>query len=90
MEAMGADDRLPAAALIARLIANPQGFDLFQAISLLERAVPHARPLGRGTGAGEGVRLSGFVSLTFEPSDVRSVRFGERQFRPGACFLRLR
>ncbi|WP_158936206.1 type VI secretion system baseplate subunit TssG [Burkholderia sp. S171] len=77
MEAMGADDRLPAAALIARLIANPQGFDLFQAISLLERAVPHARPLGRGNGAGEGVRLSGFVSLTFEPSDVRSVRRGE-------------
>jgi type VI secretion system protein ImpH len=73
---MGADDRLPAAALIARLIANPQGFDLFQAISLLERAVPHARALGRGNGAGEAVRLSGSVSLAFEPSDVRSVRRG--------------
>jgi type VI secretion system protein ImpH len=84
MEAMGADDRLPAAALIARLIANPQGFDLFQAISLLERAVPHARPLGRGNGAGEAVRLSGFVSLTFEPSDVRSVRHGEEPKRPSA------
>jgi type VI secretion system protein ImpH len=84
MEAMGADDRLPAAALIARLIANPQGFDLFQAISLLERAVPHARPLGRGNGAGEAVRLSGFVSLTFEPSDVRSVRRGEPPRRPSA------
>ncbi len=84
MEAMGADDRLPAAALIARLIANPQGFDLFQAISLLERAVPHARPLGRGNGAGEAVRLSGFVSLTFEPSDVRSVRQGELPRRPSA------
>jgi type VI secretion system protein ImpH len=84
MEAMGADDRLPAVALIARLIANPQGFDLFQAISLLERAVPHARPLGRGNGAGEAVRLSGFVSLTFEPSDVRSVRRGEPPRRPTA------
>ncbi|SAL24387.1 type VI secretion protein [Caballeronia udeis] len=84
MEAMGADDRLPAAALIARLIANPQGFDLFQAISLLERAVPHARPLGRGHGAGEAVRLSGFVSLAFEPSDVRSVRCGEPPRRPSA------
>jgi type VI secretion system protein ImpH len=84
MEAMGADDRLPAAALIARLIANPQGFDLFQAISLLERAVPHARPLGRGNGAGEAVRLSGFVSLTFEPSDVRSVRQGELPKRRSA------
>jgi type VI secretion system protein ImpH len=84
MEAMGADDRLPATALIARLIANPQGFDLFQAISLLERAVPHARPLGRGNGAGEAVRLSGFVSLIFEPSDVRSVRRGEPPKRPSA------
>lgn len=84
MEAMGADDRLPAAALIARLIANPHGFDLFQAISLLERAVPHARPLGRGNGAGEAVRLSGFVSLTFEPSDVRSVRQGELPKRRSA------
>ncbi|QGZ64853.1 type VI secretion system baseplate subunit TssG [Paraburkholderia acidisoli] len=74
MEAMGADDRLPAAALIARLTANPQRFDLFQAISLLERATPWARPLGRGNGAGEAVRLSGHVSLTFEPSDVRGVR----------------
>ncbi|WP_168790067.1 type VI secretion system baseplate subunit TssG [Paraburkholderia aromaticivorans] len=84
MEAMGTDDRLPAAALIARLIANPQGFELFQAISLLERAVPHARPLGRGNGAGEGVRLSGFVSLAFEPSDVHGVRRGESPRHPSA------
>jgi type VI secretion system protein ImpH len=74
MEAMGADDRLPAAALIASLTANPQRFDLFQAISLLERAAPWARPLGHGNGAGEAIRLSGFVSLAFEPSDIRSVR----------------
>lgn len=84
MEAMGADDRLPAAALIARLIANPQGFELFQAISLLERAMPHARPLGRGNGAGEGVRLSGFVSLAFEPSDVHGVQRGESPRLPSA------
>ncbi|MFM0392569.1 type VI secretion system baseplate subunit TssG [Paraburkholderia phytofirmans] len=84
MEAMGADDRLPAAALIDRLIANPQGFELFQAISLLERAVPHARPLGRGNGAGEGVRLSGFVSLAFEPSDVHGVRRGDSPRHPSA------
>jgi type VI secretion system protein ImpH len=74
MEAMGADDRLPATALIARLIARPQGFALFQAINLLERASPWARPLGHGDGTGEAVRLSGFVSLAFEPSDIRSVR----------------
>jgi type VI secretion system protein ImpH len=74
MEAMGADDGLPAAALIARLKANPQSFDLFQAISLLERAAPWARPLGRGNGLGEAVRLVGHVSLAFEPSDIRSVQ----------------
>ncbi|HEY3599913.1 MAG TPA: type VI secretion system baseplate subunit TssG [Paraburkholderia sp.] len=74
MEAMGTDDRLPATALIDRLIAHPQGFDLFQAICLLERATPFARALGHDDGTGEAVRLSGYVSLAFEPSDVRSVR----------------
>lgn len=74
MEAMGADDRLPAAALIARLRANPQRFDLFQAISLLERSAPWARPLGRGNGLAEAVRLTGHVSLAFQPSDIHSVR----------------
>lgn len=73
MEAMGADDGLPVAALIDDLLAHPQRFDLFQAISLLERAAPGARPLGHGDGAGEAIRLSGFVSLAFEPSDVRAV-----------------
>ena len=74
MEAMGADDRLPAVALIALLLERPQGFDLFQAINLLERASPWARSLGYGDGTGEAVRLSGFVSLAFEASDIRSIR----------------
>ncbi len=74
MEAMGADDRLPVAALIATLIARPHSFDLFQAISLLERAVPGAEPLGHGNGAGEAVRLTGFVTMAFQGADVRSVR----------------
>ncbi|HEX3635312.1 MAG TPA: type VI secretion system baseplate subunit TssG [Paraburkholderia sp.] len=73
MEAMGADDRLPADALIARLIAQPQRFDLFQAIQLLERAQPWTRALGHGDGWNEAVRLKGYVSLAFEASDVRSV-----------------
>jgi len=73
MEAMGADDRLPATALIARLVAQPQGFDLFQAIHLLERAQPWARALGYGDGTDEAVRLKGFVSLAFEASDIRTV-----------------
>ncbi|KAA0998930.1 type VI secretion system baseplate subunit TssG [Paraburkholderia panacisoli] len=71
---MGADDRLPADALIARLIAQPHGFDLFQAIHLLERAQPWARALGYGDGTNEAVRLKGFVSLAFEASDIRSVQ----------------
>lgn len=73
MEAMGADDRLPADALIARLIARPHGFDLFQAIHLLERAQPWARALGHGDGSDEAVRLKGSVSLSFEASDVRRI-----------------
>jgi type VI secretion system protein ImpH len=71
---MGADDGLSAAALIAELTQRAPGFDLFQAIALLERALPSAEPLGTGDGAREAVRLSGHVSLAFEPSDVRSVR----------------
>ena len=73
MEAMGTDDRLPAAALIARLLAHPHDFDLFQAIHLLECAQPWARPLGTGDGTDEAVRLTGHVSLAFEPSDIRHV-----------------
>jgi len=73
MEAMGADDRLPAAALIDRLLARPQGFDLFQAIHLLECAQPWATGLGRGDGSNEAVRLRGFVSLAFQASDIQAV-----------------
>ncbi|RDU95841.1 type VI secretion system baseplate subunit TssG [Trinickia dinghuensis] len=74
MEAMGTDDRLPAAALIARLLARPHDFDLFQAIHILERAQPWARAVGTGDGTDEAVRFAGHVSLAFEPSDIRSVR----------------
>lgn len=71
---------LPGAAAHAvdRLLARPQGFDLFQAISLLERAAPDAVTVGRSHGhAGrEAVRLRGVVSLGFEASDVREVAHG--------------
>ncbi len=66
-------------ALLDRLLAEPQGFDLFQAISLLERegvADGHA-PLGESAaGSTEAVRLSSHVSLGFEASDVRRVARG--------------
>ncbi len=66
--------------LIARLLERPQGFDLFKAISLLERdgmADGHAA-LGESTGGSdkEAVRLSSHVSLGFEASDVKSARRG--------------
>lgn len=73
MEAMGTDDRLPTAALIARLLARPHDFDLFQAIHLLEQAEAWARPLGTGDGTDEAVRFAGHVSLAFEPSDIRGI-----------------
>ncbi|WP_245001950.1 type VI secretion system baseplate subunit TssG [Cupriavidus pinatubonensis] len=79
MEAMGADDRLPDAAVIDRLAANPAAFNLFQAIGLLERATPGAHPLGHGDGSGEAVRLRGLVSLAFQPRDVASVVAGAPQ-----------
>lgn len=74
MEAMGTDDRLPTVALIARLLAHPHDFDLFQAIYLLERSQSWARALGTGDGTDEAVRFAGHVSLAFEPSDIRGVR----------------
>lgn len=61
--------------MIERLTARPQDFNLFQAISLLERAAPDAVPVGRAQGPREreAVRLRAFVSLAFEASDVREV-----------------
>lgn len=72
---MGANDWPPGRPVIDRLTARPQGFDLFQAISLLERAAPEAVAVGRSHGPNEreAVRLHAFVSLAFEASDVRSV-----------------
>lgn len=51
----------------------PQGLDLFQAISLLERSAPEAEDLGKGSGRGEAVRLAGHISLSFPPADVIEV-----------------
>lgn len=62
--------------MIDRLTACPQDFNLFQAISLLERAAPDAVvDVGRAQGPREreAVRLHAFVSLAFEASDVRAV-----------------
>jgi type VI secretion system protein ImpH len=71
---MATDHRIPTSALIEALCQQPQGADLFQAISLLERHDTSAEPLGHGNGRGETVRLTGHVTLAFTPSDVASVR----------------
>lgn len=72
---MGTDDRPPNGALIQRLLQAPQRFDLFQAISLLERAAPEAVAVGEGDGSRpEAVRLRALISLGFPPSDVVSVK----------------
>lgn len=66
---MGADDGPSGRAVIVEeLTARPQDFNLFQAISLLERAAPGAVPVGRSQGPREreAVRLHAFVSLAFE------------------------
>ena len=72
---MGAHDGPAGRAVIEELRARPQDFNLFQAISLLERAAPDAVPVGRSQGPREreAVRLHAFVTLAFEASDVREV-----------------
>lgn len=73
---MGTDERAAADSLIERLSRRPQGFNLFQAISLLERTQPQAPRVGRGYREPEAVRLSALVSLGFQPSDVADVKPG--------------
>jgi type VI secretion system protein ImpH len=73
---MGTDERPPAGALVERLLDRPHGFNLFQAVSLLERVSPELAPVGRGDGQTESVRLSSVVSLGFQPSDVSRVAAG--------------
>lgn len=71
---MGPNERPPVGALIERLISRPQGFNLFQAISLLERAAGDpARAVGEWHGEMESVRLKAIVSLGFQPSDVSAI-----------------
>lgn len=76
---MGSNDRPAGGAVtkttIDRLLGAPQGFNLFQAISLLESAALTATAVGcsHAPHEREAVRLSSVVSLSFEPSDIESV-----------------
>ncbi len=52
------------------LRSNPHAFDLFQAISILERSEPARAPVATSVGLDEALRLSAQVELAFAPSDI--------------------
>jgi len=60
--------------ILSELLRDPHHFNLFQAISLLERAAPARAPVGTGAGMDEAVRLGAHVDLAFAPSDVASLQ----------------
>lgn len=59
--------------ILSRLLRDPQHFNLFQAIRLIERATPDRAPVGTGVGTDEAVRLGAHVDLAFAPSDIASL-----------------
>jgi type VI secretion system protein ImpH len=62
--------------ILSQLLRDPQHFNLFQAISLLERAAPDRAPVGTGVGMDEAVRLAAHVDLAFAPSDIACLHAG--------------
>jgi type VI secretion system protein ImpH len=68
--------------LMSRLREHPQGFDLFQAISLLERAEPGRERVGISLGIDEALRLSAQVELGFAPSDIDAIAQSQRPGPP--------
>jgi type VI secretion system protein ImpH len=68
--------------LMALLRSNPHAFDLFQAISILERSEPDRAPVATSVGLDEAVRLSAQVDLAFAPSDISSLQGSERTGPP--------
>lgn len=76
---MGTDERPPVGSLVNGLVAKPQGYNLFQAISLLEREAGRADAaeiLPSGDSMQLPVRLRSVVSLGFQASDVSKVTVG--------------
>lgn len=59
--------------LISQLRRAPHDFNLFQAISLLERGEPARAPVGTAHGIDEAVRLASQSDFTFPPSDIASL-----------------
>lgn len=59
--------------LISLLREEPHAFDLFQAISILERAETGRAPVGTSVGLDEALRFAAQVDLAFAPSDIDAV-----------------
>lgn len=70
---MACDGGAPMPGLISQLREAPQDFNLFQAISLLERSEPARTPVGKGIGSNEALRLAAQVDMAFAPSDIASL-----------------
>ena len=59
--------------LIDQLRQAPQSFNLFQALSILERSEPARAALGTSVGLDESVRLVAQIGMGFAPSDLASL-----------------
>ena len=71
MAAAGGGPTPPLTGVAKELFAEPFKFDFFQAVRLLERIYPSARPVGReGQPADEVVRFRAHLSLAFPPSSI--------------------
>ncbi|WP_320534135.1 type VI secretion system baseplate subunit TssG [Robbsia andropogonis] len=74
----------PLAARVSHLLAAPYRYNLFQAISLLERAATREDDrrvaLGTGDGRNEGVRFSAYIALRFPCADIHTVRAGTARY----------
>jgi type VI secretion system protein ImpH len=68
--------------VIDLLRERPHGFDLFQALSLLERAQGDREPIGTSVGLDEAVRLAAQVDLAFAASDINGVEESKRHGPP--------
>lgn len=68
--------------LISLLREQPHAFDLFQALSILERGEPGRAPVGTSVGLDESVRLAAQVTQGFVASDVATVRESGRSGPP--------
>lgn len=70
--------------MIEQLLEHPNRFNLFQAISLLERVQQATAQYGGAAVADEveAVRLNAYISLAFEASDIRSVKLPQADGAP--------